>query len=88
MAWCNAHLNRAAWVWKAWVWKAWIFAAAITFLDAASILVPGVFGPLNFAHHGRTHAYSVLIQGTCFVALGLALRQLSQRTHKLEKGSV
>ena len=83
MTWCSSHLN-----WATWVWKAWIIAAALAFLDAASILLPSLFGPLNFFHNGRPHAYSELIQGTFFVALALAFWQFAKPTHKLEKGSV
>jgi hypothetical protein len=60
---------------QSWLWKAWIAVAAISLIDALSILVPGVFGWLNFAHHNRQHGVSALIQGICLVAFGLLLRQ-------------
>jgi len=60
---------------QGWVWKAWIAVAAISLIDALSILVPSMFGWLNFAHHNRQHAVSALTQGICWVAFGLLFRQ-------------
>jgi hypothetical protein len=62
-----------------WLWKVWITAAAISFLDALSILIPGVFGWANFAHHTGQHAVISLAQGMCCATLGFVVRRRSPR---------
>jgi hypothetical protein len=60
--------------WERLFWKSSFAAACINLIDAASILVPSVFGWLNIAHHGRSHAMSVLVQALFWTLIGLSVR--------------
>jgi hypothetical protein len=62
-----------------------VLAAAVGFLGLTGVVAENLWGPQwawNLGHHGPGYAVGALLQGTCFLILGLNCRASQQREHR------
>ena len=61
----------------------WFLAAAVSFLGFTGVVAEKLWGPQsawNLAHHGPGYAVGALIQGICFLILGLNQHRKRRQT--------